>query len=93
MKNFVINLERATERREAMVKEFADHNIAFDFFSGVDWLNLTEDDVRDNVDSKYISKSKNWLDPMSLYGMLACWLSHRSLWQKTMTDGAGGGGE
>ena len=86
MKNIVINLERAAERREAMLEEFAHYGLDFEFFSGVDWLNLTEHDIRENVDSKYIAKSKKGMDPNSLPGILACWLSHRNLWKIAVTE-------
>ena len=88
MKNYVINLERATERRESVIGEFASHGIDIEIIFGVDWLNLTESDLRSNVDPKYLSKSKKWSDPKTLYGMLACWLSHRKVWQRAVNEGA-----
>ena len=87
MKNYIINLERATERRELVIEEFAYHGIDFEIVPGVDWLDLTECDVREIVDPKFLAKSKNWPDPMCLHGMLACWLSHRKVWQKALSEG------
>ena len=86
MKNYVINLERASDRREVIAKNFDHYGIEFEFFTAIDWVDLTENDVRDNVDSKFLAKSKKWINPMDLHGMLACWLSHRILWKNAVAD-------
>ena len=90
MKNYVINLERAVDRREATIKQFDHHGIEFEFFSGVDWLDLTEQDFLENVDPKYLLNSKKSVDG-SLPGLLACWLSHRNLWKFALVENLGGG--
>lgn len=89
MKSYVINLERAVDRREATIKQFDHHGIEFELFSGVDWLDLTDDDVATNVDSKFLSKLKKKYGPTTVLGMLACWLSHRNLWKIATANNEG----
>ena len=86
MKNYVINLERAVERKDATIKQFGHYGIEFEFFSGVDWQNLTNDDIINYVHPKYISNSKKYKRPL-VHGTLACWLSHRRLWQIAVNQG------
>lgn len=87
MKIYVINLERAVERKEAAIGEFERYGIEFDIHSGVDWRSLTERDVREQVEHKFQAIAKKRWNPMSIYGMLACWLSHRNLWKRAVYDG------
>ncbi len=86
MKSYVINLPRATHRRDSIQTEFEKFDIEFDFYSGVDWQNLSDEDILQHVDPKYIAKSKKFYRPI-IHGLLACWLSHRSVWKQALQNG------
>ncbi|MGO1513314.1 MAG: glycosyltransferase family 25 protein, partial [Psychrobacter sp.] len=75
MKNFVISLQSATERREHINSEFGKHNVNFEFFDA-----LTPDTAKDYA----LSLGLN-LDSISLTpGELACMMSHVALWKKAI---------
>ena len=86
MKSYVINLPRATERRDSIRKEFEKYELEFEFYSAVDWMDLTDQDISDNVDPNFIAERKSFGRP-SLTGTLACWLSHRNLWKTALNNG------
>ncbi|MGO1966160.1 MAG: glycosyltransferase family 25 protein [Moraxellaceae bacterium] len=77
MKNFVISLQSATERREHINSEFGKHNVNFEFFDA-----LTPDTAKDYA----LSLGLN-LDSISLtLGELACMMSHVALWKKAIDN-------
>lgn len=77
MKNFVISLQSATERREHINNEFGKHNVNFEFFDA-----LTPDTAKDYA----LSLGLN-LDSSSLTsGELACMMSHVAIWKKTIDE-------
>ena len=73
MKIFVISLPRAEARRNAMSTQFRDLDLAFEFFAGTDWRELSTEDWRE-VDRT--SRAREGRRPLSP-GMVACHLSHR----------------
>ncbi len=73
MKIYVINLERAAERRIAMRRQFDELGLRFEFFPGTDWRELTEEDWQE-VDRD--GRAREGRSPLSP-GMVACHLSHR----------------
>ena len=84
MKCIVINLERATERREHIIREFGAHDVQYEFFTGKDKRHLTENDFQ--AYAAYDAKFSNWKHP-HFKGHFACWLSHREVWKKAVLDG------
>ncbi len=72
IKNIVISLTSATERREHIKKEFGKHNVAFEFFDA-----LTPETV-----SSYIKGLPYNFDSSGLSSIeLACMMSHVAIWQ------------
>lgn len=77
MKNFVISLESATERRQHIDNEFDKHNVNFEFFNALT-PHTTED---------YTKTLELNLDSASLTsGELACMISHVMLWKKAIDE-------
>lgn len=87
MKNYVLGLERAVDRKEAIIKELNHYDIEFDFYWAIDWHSITDEDVQKNVYPKYLKETNNSIDPLQIYSVLACWQSHRSLWKFAMKEG------
>ncbi len=85
MKCYVINLDRATERRKTMISQFAKAGIEFEFAKGIDWCDLSDQDIQDNVCPKYLANQRKWKRPL-VHGGLACWLSHRKVWQTALQN-------
>ena len=85
MKCYVLNLERAVERRQESERQFDQYGIEFEFFAGVDWRDLSEQDILENVHPKYLSNQRKQKQPL-IHGTLACWLSHRKIWEKAVKD-------
>lgn len=77
MKNFVISLESATERRAHIHHEFGQHNVSFEFFDA-----LTPDKARSHAQSLALDLSAASLTS----GELACMMSHVSVWQKMIDE-------
>ena len=77
MRNFVISLTSAHERREHIRKEFEKHNVKFEFFDA-----LTPESangyLQDN--SVIFENEPEHLTPVEL----ACMLSHIAIWQKAV---------
>ncbi|MDN3454577.1 MULTISPECIES: glycosyltransferase family 25 protein [unclassified Psychrobacter] len=77
MKNFVISLKSATERRKHINNEFGKHNINFEFFDA-----LTPDTAKSYAQSLGLN-----LDDASLTsGELACMMSHVAIWKKSIDE-------
>ena len=76
MKNFVISLKSATDRRNHINNEFDEHNVNFEFFDA-----LTPDIA------KNYAKSLNLDDSSLTPGELACMMSHIAVWQKMIDEG------
>lgn len=77
MKNYVISLATATERRQHIAEEFGKQGIIFEFFDAV-----TPNDVDELVNKFDI----NIQDANLTKGELACFFSHLCLWQKAIDD-------
>ena len=85
MKSYVLNLERAIERREYAKNQFKYYGIDFEFLYGVDWRDITNQDIFENVHPKYLSNANKWKRPL-IHGGLACWLSHRKIWKTALKN-------
>lgn len=73
MKNFVISLDSAIDRREHIHNEFGRHNVSFEFFDA-----LTPDLAHTYAQNLPIN-----LENIALTGgELACFMSHASVWQQ-----------
>ena len=83
MKCFVINLERANERRDNISEQFNALGIEFELFTAIDRLDLVEEDYERFADRQ--SGLTNWEHP-DIPGALACWMSHQQAWQSAMDD-------
>jgi len=77
MKNIIISLESAIDRRKHINNEFSKHNVDFEFFDA-----LTPDTAQDyaknlglNIDS-----------PSLTLGELACMMSHVAIWKKAIDE-------
>ncbi len=78
MKNCVISLTTAVERREHIAQEFGKQGIAFEFFDAI-----TPNKINELSTQFGIPLSNN--QRLSL-GEKACFLSHVSLWQKMLDE-------
>ena len=83
MKCFVINLERANERRDNISEQFNTLGIKFELFTAIDRLDLVEEDYERFADR--LSGLMNWNHP-DIPGALACWMSHQHVWQSARVD-------
>ena len=77
IKNIVISLTSATERREHIKKEFGKHNVAFEFFDA-----LTPKTAKEQAKALSLNLDNARLTS----GELACMVSHVSIWQKIVTE-------
>ena len=84
MKCFVINLERAVDRRSKIIDEFKKHGVQFEFFLAKDKLLLNDSDLLEA--GAFEAKFLNWRYP-DFNGHLACWLSHLGVWKKALENG------
>ncbi len=79
LKNFVISMTSAEQRREHIRREFGKHNIAFEFFDAI-----TPGDALDKTIAEF---APNLINVHSLSnGEKACFMSHVLLWQKCIED-------
>ncbi|WP_019671980.1 glycosyltransferase family 25 protein [Psychrobacter lutiphocae] len=80
MKNYVISLKSASERREHIEKEFGKHQVEFEFFDA-----LTPDTAKQYIlDNKLPFE----LEPEHLTPVeLACMMSHIAVWKKALAEG------
>ena len=77
MKNTVISLTAAIDRREHIKTEFNKHNINFEFF----------DALTPSVAEAYAKKLCTNFESSNLSGgELACMMSHVSIWQKMIDE-------
>ena len=79
----IINLKRASDRRERVVRYFETHGIKFELVAGKDKMNLSEQDFE--AYSARNSKFMNWKHT-HFNGLLVCWLSHRKVWEQSVND-------
>ncbi|MES1964854.1 glycosyltransferase family 25 protein [Psychrobacter sp. AH5] len=77
IKNIVISLTSATERREHIKKEFGKHNVAFEFFDA-----LTPETVSSYIKGLPYNFDSSGLSPIEL----ACMMSHVAIWQKMINE-------
>ena len=85
MKCYVLNLERSVQRRRESERQFNQYGIEFELIAGVDWQDLSEQEIVENVHPKFLSNQRKWKQPL-IHGLLACWLSHRKIWGKALKD-------
>ncbi len=83
MKCFVINLERAIDRRKKIIEEFGRQSVQFEFFTAKDKLQLNNRDLQEA--GAFEARFLNWRHP-DFNGHLACWLSHLELWKKAVKN-------
>jgi len=77
----VINLKRRPDRRDAMVKQFADNNISdYDFFEAVDGKELKP--------TQEIKKMFEGNDFSYRRSVIGCAMSHYNLWTQLVNDNA-----
>ncbi|WP_066799746.1 glycosyltransferase family 25 protein [Moraxella oblonga] len=77
MKNYVISLLDATQRRNHIIQEFSQQNIEFEFFDAIVPSQVNE------LANKFQINIKN---ANLTQGELACLISHISLWQKAIDE-------
>jgi len=77
MKNIVISLESAKNRRQHIENEFGKHNVPFEFFDA-----LTPNLAQTRALDMKIDNSEQVLSD----GELACFMSHITLWQKMIDE-------
>lgn len=73
MRHFIINIERAVERRARMVDAFTRQYLDFEIIEGYDWRNLTEEHLL-GVD--YEVRARQGRRTVRL-GSVGCWLGHK----------------
>ena len=83
MKCIVINLERSVERRKLVIKEFEKLEVEFEIFCAQDWQNLN---VIDYVKFRSNSYRLMYWDRHCVPAELACYMSHRQVWQSIIAD-------
>lgn len=77
MKNFVISLTSATERRHHIEQQFQSKQIPFEFFDAIS---------HSEVEKTSIQLGLHGVDHNMSQGEMACLLSHVSLWQLAVTE-------
>lgn len=77
MKNFVISLKSATDRRDHINNEFDQHNVNFEFFDA-----LTPNSAKIYAEGLNLNIDDSGLTP----GELACMMSHIAIWKKAIDD-------
>src|SRR5262245_6692080 len=73
MRTYVINLPRATDRREAMERQLATSDLDYEFVEAIEGRNLSADEYAELVDHTAVERWPHWLTP----GAIGCLLSHR----------------
>lgn len=79
LKNYVISLTTATDRREHITNEFGKQGIEFEFFDAVNYSQI--DEVCDKFGVENLKYTENLAK-----GEKGCFLSHVSLWQKMLDE-------
>lgn len=80
MKNYVISLKSATERRKHIKKEFGKQQVDFEFFDA-----LTPETAKQYITDKALPFE---LEPDHLTPVeLACMMSHVAVWKKALDEG------
>lgn len=77
MKNYVISLATATDRRQHITAEFGKQGIVFEFFDAITPPYIDDIATRFGIDISKMNLSS---------GEIACFLSHLCLWQKAIDD-------
>lgn len=77
MKNYVISLKTATDRRQHIENQFSHHQVEYQFFNALtpDLAATMADKLKLNVNEKFLAKTE-----------LACFMSHVALWQKMLDE-------
>lgn len=83
MRCVVINLVRATARRQAMVEQLQAHGVDFEILNATDWQELTEQDFA-SVDT--ITRERQGRRALSK-AMIACAISHRRAFERLVSCG------
>lgn len=79
MKNYVISLTTATERREHIINEFGKQGIEFEFFDAVTYNHI--DDICSKLGLENLKQSHNLANSEK-----GCFLSHLTLWKKMIDE-------
>lgn len=77
MKNFVISLEHAEQRRRHIAQEFGKQHVAFEFFDAI---------TPDTLDQANARHQLPISDAFLSAGEIGCLLSHVCLWQKMLDE-------
>ena len=83
MKVFVINLQRAKDRRKHIERHLTDLGVDFEFFDAVDGLKLTDEDFEKYCNLEVTTKNPVWFTK----GMIGACLSHYFLYKKILDEG------
>lgn len=84
MKVYVINLERASERRRHILRELEKHGLDYELIAGVDGKSLSEDERNRVSDRAAVEARPNKLTA----GAIGCALSHLEVYRKMIADNA-----
>lgn len=83
MRNYIISLERATDRRQAISKCFDQNGLPFEWVNGYDWKSLTDEQLA-VVDADSLVREGR---PALQLGEIGCMLSHREAMRRiTMSE-------
>ncbi len=77
METFIINLKRATQRREFMEQQLRKLNIPHQIFDATEGKLLSQEFINENCDTEMMKKYSDWLT----LGMVGASLSHFYLYQ------------
>ena len=80
MKNFVISLKSASDRREHIINQFEGKGIPFNFFDAIEPSQITSQAEKIGFTIRQGDLTQN---------ELACFLSHFSLWNKIVNENIG----
>ncbi len=83
MRNIVINLSRAHERKRSMAKQFRSAGMSCKFFVATDWQELTDQQLALVDRNGRVLHGRRELR----LGQVACWLSHRKVLEEFLRSG------
>ena len=83
-KTFLINLPRATERRQKMEEQLAALNLPYELFNAVDGRERGEELLK-RLDKRAFERNAG---RKVLMGELGCYASHLEVWKETLASGA-----
>ena len=83
MRNIVINLSRAHERKRSVTKQFRSTGMSCEFFAAIDWQDLTDQQLALVDRNGRVLHGRRELR----LGQIACWLSHRKVLEEFLRSG------